>query len=49
MRCKDYFVADVLIDAYVTPFMYASFDQTMYARTHVGDVCVMWTNLVVCI
>ena len=49
MRCKDYFVADGLIDAYVTPFMYTCSDQTMYARTRVGDVCVMWSNLVVCI
>jgi hypothetical protein len=28
MRCKDVFVSDVWVDVYVTPFLYASSDQT---------------------
>jgi hypothetical protein len=41
------YVLDVLIDAYVTTFMYAFCDQTIYLRTRDGDVCVMLSNLVV--
>jgi hypothetical protein len=28
MRCKDIFVLDVWIEVYVTPFLYACYDQT---------------------
>jgi hypothetical protein len=49
MRCKLLFVLDVLIDVYVTPFLYAFFWSNYYARTCVGDMCIMRSNMVVCI
>jgi hypothetical protein len=34
---------------YVTLFLCACSDQTSICRAHVGDVCISWTNLVVCL
>jgi hypothetical protein len=42
-------ITDVLIDVYVTLFMYALLSSNLYERTRVGYVCIRQSNLVVCI
>jgi hypothetical protein len=48
MRFKLTVTLDVLIDVYVTLFLYACSEQTSMLGT-CGDVCIRWNNLVVCI
>jgi hypothetical protein len=47
MRCKNVYVLDVWVDAYVTPFLFACCDQTSMDRGCEGDVCISWSNILV--
>jgi hypothetical protein len=50
MRCKLIVVFNLLIDVYVTMFLYACSDQTSAREcVCVEDVCFRRSNLVVCI
>ena len=46
----EYFLVwDVLVDAYVVPFLKYLFWSNLYGEIYLGEVCISWSNMEVVI